>query len=153
MTRSTRNSRTIKASPEAIYRVFADADALAAWLAPEGMTGKVHNFDFTVGGGYEMSLFYPDTGEDFKGKTAENEDRFTARFVELSPPRKIVQAINFESDDPAFAGEMMMEVTFEPKEEGTDVTFIFTDIPPGIRPEDNEAGTESTLGKLARYIE
>jgi len=51
------------------------------------------------------------------------------------------------------AGEMIMEVTFEAEEGGTTVTILFKDIPPGIRPEDNEAGTRSTLEKLARYVE
>jgi hypothetical protein len=48
---------------------------------------------------------------------------------------------------------MIMEVTLEPKGKGTEVTFLFKNIPPGIRPEDNEAGTQSTLEKLARYVE
>jgi len=38
-------------------------------------------------------------------------------------------------------------------EDGTEVTMLFEDIPPGIRPEDNEAGTRSSLEKLARYVE
>ena len=42
---STRTSRVIKASREALYRAFTDPAALAVWLAPEGMTGKVHEFD------------------------------------------------------------------------------------------------------------
>jgi len=46
-----------------------------------------------------------------------------------------------------------MEVTFETKGNATKVTILFKNIPPGIRPEDNEAGTQSTLDKLARYVE
>src|SRR5215471_9028486 len=54
---STRTSRVIKASREALYRVFTDPAALAVWLAPDQMTAKVHEFDGRVGGGYQMSLF------------------------------------------------------------------------------------------------
>jgi uncharacterized protein YndB with AHSA1/START domain len=150
--RSTRNSRFIKASPEAIYQAFTDPAALAVWFAPGEMTGKVHRFDGRVGGGYQMSLFYPDSDKTSRGKSAEKEDRYSARFVELTPTR-IVQAITFDSDDPAFAGEMIMEVTFEPEVGGTTVTILFKNIPPGIRPEDNETGAELTLEKLARYVE
>ena len=46
-----------------------------------------------------------------------------------------------------------MEVTFEYRDNGTKVTFLFKDIPKGIKPEDNEAGTISTLEKLAHYVE
>jgi len=150
---STRTSRVIKASREALYRAFIDPAALAVCLAPEGMTGKVHEFDGRVGGGYRMSLFYLSSEQVYRGKTSEREDRFTARFVELTPPTRIVEAITFDSTDAAFAGEMTMVVTFEERNGGTEVTIVFENIPPGIRPEDNDAGTRSSLEKLARYAE
>jgi uncharacterized protein YndB with AHSA1/START domain len=153
MSASTQNTKHIKASPEAVYHAFVDPDALVKWLAPGDMTGKVHSFDARVGGGYQMSLFYSDSGEENLGKTASREDRFTARFVELSPPSRIVQAITFESENTAFAGEMTMTATFEAREDGTEVTIAFENLPPGVRPEDNEAGTEQSLEKLARLVE
>jgi uncharacterized protein YndB with AHSA1/START domain len=150
---STRTSRVIKAPSDALYRAFTDPAALAVWLAPGEMTGKVHAFDARVGGGYRMSLFYPASEQVYRGKTAEREDRFMARFVELTPPTRIVQAISFDSVDPAFSGEMTMVVTFEERDDGTEVTIVFEHIPSGIRPEDNETGCRSSLEKLARYLE
>jgi uncharacterized protein YndB with AHSA1/START domain len=152
-TTSTRNEKCIKATPEALYRAFTDPAALAVWLAPGDMTGEVHRFDGSVGGGYQMSLYYPSSETTFRGKTEDREDRYTARFVELTPPRRIVEAITFDSVDPAFEGEMIMEITCEAEDSGTTVCILFKDIPSGIRPEDNEAGTRSTLEKLARYVE
>jgi uncharacterized protein YndB with AHSA1/START domain len=152
-TASTRHSKFIKATPEALYRAFTDPAALAVWLAPGDMTGEVHSFDYRVGGGYQMSLYYPSSETTVRGKTEDREDRYTARFVELTPPRRIVEAITFDSADPAFKGEMSMLVTFEAEDGGTIVSILFEDIPPGIRPADNEAGTRSTLEKLARYVE
>src|SRR4029450_4140534 len=149
----TRNSKVIKASREALYRAFTNPAALAVWLAPGEMTGKVHAFDARVGGGYRMSLFYPASEQVYRGKTAEREDRFTARFVELMPPTRIVQAISFDSVDPAFSREMTMVVTFEERNGGTEVTIVCEHLPSGIRPEDNEAGCRSSLEKLARYLE
>ena len=46
-----------------------------------------------------------------------------------------------------------MTVTLAEKDGGTEVTLLFEGIPSGIRPEDNEAGTQSSLEKLARYVE
>ena len=46
-----------------------------------------------------------------------------------------------------------MTVTFEDRDGGTEVTILFEQIPPGIRPEDNDAGTRSPLEKLAHYVE
>jgi uncharacterized protein YndB with AHSA1/START domain len=150
---STRTARHIQASRETVYRAFTDPASLEAWLSPGEMTGKVHAFDGRVGGGYRMSLFYPASEQDARGKTAEREDRYSTRFLELTPPARIVQAISFDTADPAFAGEMTMTVTLEERDGGTVVTILFEHIPSGIRPEDNDAGTRSSLEKLARYVE
>jgi thioredoxin reductase/uncharacterized protein YndB with AHSA1/START domain len=149
----TRNSKFIKAPPEALYRVLTDPAALAVWRVPGDMTGEVHHFDYRVGGGYQMSLYYPSSEQTLRGKTSGREDRYTARFVELTPPRRIVEAIMFDSPDPAFQGEMIMEVTLEAEAGGTTVSIEFKNLPSGIQPEDNEAGTRSALEKLARYAE
>ncbi len=148
----TRTSKVIKAPREALYRAFIDPAALAVWLPPGEMTGEVYYFDARVGGGYRMSLFYPSSGNVFRGKTSEREDNFTARFVELAPPARIVQSITFNSADPAFSGEMTLAATFEVEDSGTRVTIECKHIPSGIRPEDNEAGCRSSLEKLARYV-
>jgi uncharacterized protein YndB with AHSA1/START domain len=100
-----------------------------------------------------MSLFYPPSEQVFRGKTSEREDNFTSRFVELDPPNRIVQSVTFNSTDPAFSGEMTMAATFEIEGGGTKVTIVCEHIPPGIRPEDNDAGSRSSLEKLAHYVE
>jgi uncharacterized protein YndB with AHSA1/START domain len=130
-----------------------DPAALVVWLPPGEMTGEFYSFDARVGGGYRMSLFYPPSEQVFRGKTSEREDNVTVRFVELVPPRRIVQAVTFNSPDPAFSGEMTMVIAFEAADGETEVTIVCENIPPGIRPEDNDAGCRSSLEKLARYVE
>jgi predicted N-acetyltransferase YhbS/uncharacterized protein YndB with AHSA1/START domain len=150
---TTRTSRFVRASPEAVYRACTDPTALAAWRAPGDMTARVHGFEAGVGGGYTMSLFYPASEAQPIGKTTAREDRYTARFLELTPPTRIVEAITFDAAEPAFGGEMTMTVTLAPRDAGTDVTIAFDGLPPGIRPEDNDAGTRAALDKLAQYVE
>jgi uncharacterized protein YndB with AHSA1/START domain len=149
----TRTSRVITARPEELYGAFMDPDALIAWLPPAEMTGELHEFDARVGGGYRMSLFHPPHERIFRGKTSEREDRLSVRSVELVPPRRIVEAVNFDTTDPAFLGEMTIVVTFEEVSGGTEVTFLCENLPPGLRPEDNEAGTQLSLEQLARRFE
>ena len=153
MTQTTQNSLNIRATPQEIYDAFINPRALEVWQAPGDMTAKVHDFDLRVGGGYRMSLFYPDNEKEAIGKTSGREDRFATRFIDLIPGEKIVQAINFETSNPDFAGEMIMEIKLEPIDNSTKVTILFKDIPQGIRPEDNEAGTISSLEKLAKYVQ
>ncbi len=66
-----------------------------------------------------MSLYYPSSEQVPRGKTAERDDRFMARLVELTPPTRIVWAISFDAVDPVFSGEV---VTFEENDGGIDVT-------------------------------
>lgn len=149
---STSTSRVINASPEALYAAFVDPAALVAWLPPAEMTGRMHAFDARVGGGYRMSLYYPASHHD-AGKTADGEDMVDVRFVELAPPRRLVEAIRFVSANAAFHGEMTLTVTLEPVAAGTNVTLAFTNLPPGLRPEDNDEGARLSLEQLARLVE
>ena len=153
MGQTTRNSRDIKASPKEVYNAFINPSAKELFQAPGDMTAKVHQFDQRVGGGYQMSLYYPESEKKMKGKTTNKEDKFYAKFVEIIPNEKIVEAIEFDTSNTELTGQMIMEVTFELIDIGTRVTFLFRNIPKGIRPEDNEAGTISTLEQLAGYVE
>jgi len=117
------------------------------------MTGKVHIFDLKVGGGYRMSLFYPPSERNFRGKTSDKEDMVNVRFVELTPPRRIVEKVSFVTDDPAFSGEMTLTATFGEVSGGTEVTLVFENLPPGLRSEDNDAGARLSLEQLARRFE
>jgi uncharacterized protein YndB with AHSA1/START domain len=149
----TRTSRVIRARPEELYAAFLDPAALIEWLPPAEMTGEIHAFDARVGGGYRMSLFYPPDQRCFRGKTADREDRVEVRFVELAPPRRIVEAVSFVTTDPAFFGETTMTATFEAVSGGTEVALVFDDLPPGLRADDNEAGARLSLEQLARRFE
>ena len=150
---STRTTRVIHARPEAIYGAFLDPAALMAWLPPAGMAARLHAFDPRPGGGYEMSLYSPPDERRFRGKTTEREDRVVVRFEELAPPRRIVETVRFVSDDAAFGGEMTLTVSIEPQADGSAVTMAFTGLPPGLRPEDNDAGARLSLAQLARHVE
>lgn len=149
----TRTSRIIKARPEELYAAFMDPGALVAWLPPGEMTGEIHEFDARAGGGYRMSLFYPPTERSSRGKTSDKEDMVTVRFVELAPARRIVEGVKFVTTNPALFGEMTIEITFEPVSGGTEVTFLCTNLPPGLRAEDNEAGSRLSLEQLAHRFE
>src|SRR5450755_1387710 len=119
---STQVSKIIKASRTAIYQACLDPDALASWRVPDNMKGQVHVFDAREGGTFRMSLTYMDRERSPGGKTSEGTDTFQGRFVELVPDEKIVELIEFESQDPRFAGVMKMTTSLADTAEGTEVT-------------------------------
>ncbi len=150
---STRVSRIIKAPRRAVYQAFLDPVSIVSWLAPDNMRGHVHVFDAREGGIFRISLTYQDQVHSLSGKTSEDTDTFQGRFVELIPYERIVEVIVFESQEPRFAGEMRMIVSFGDADGGTEVTVLCEDIPEGIRPEDNEMGCRESLQKLAALFE
>jgi uncharacterized protein YndB with AHSA1/START domain len=126
---TTRVSRMIKAPRRTVYAAFLDRDAIASWLAPETMTGRVHTFDPREGGIFRMSFTYQNPEDSQRGKTSEDTDTFEGRFVELVPDEKIVWVTEFESQDPGFAGEMRITFRLADAEGGTEVCVLCEDIP------------------------
>ncbi|AOH85897.1 ATPase [Sphingomonas panacis] len=145
-------ARTILASPRAIYRAFLDPETVTSWRPPKGMTAKIFHFDLRPGGGYRIAFIYDDA-EARQGKSSADADTFEGRFVELVPEEKIVEAITFESDDPAFGGTMTITTRLTPVRDGTKVTFVAENVPPGISSADHKTGMESTLKNLANLLE
>lgn len=150
---TTSVSRIISASPQAVYQAFLNPNSVASWLPPDTMTATVHNFDAREGGAIHMSLHYPDSDTTSQGKSSEHTDTFKGLFSELIPNEKIVWAVQFESDDASFSGKMTVSWILAPSGNGTQVTALCENIPSGIRPEDNEEGSRSTLEKLAAFVE
>lgn len=144
-------SRVIHSPVEAVYVAFADPFAWEQWLPPTGMSCRIEAFDFRESGQYRLVLTYADdTGS---GKTTSDEDVSEGVFVELTPNERVVQRIEFESDDPTFAGAMLMVWSLESLPDGTCVTITAEDVPEGISPEDHADGLQSTLENLARFVE
>ncbi|TAJ90069.1 SRPBCC domain-containing protein [Reyranella sp.] len=146
-------SRVIKASPRALYQAFLDPRAIAKWRPPTGMTARIFAFDAREGGGYRMAFDYAATDHSAQGKTSEHSDGFEGRFATLDPDRRIVEEIDFESDDPAFTGTMRLTTTFEPVAAGTMVTVLCENAPSGIKDSDHRVGIESSLANLAAFTE
>lgn len=146
-------SRVIAASSHTIYRAFVDPDAWIQWLPPQGMTGRIYEFNARPGGAYRMALTYRNEDHPNAGKFSDDTDMIVGRFVELIPNERIVQLVIFESDDPAFAGEMRMTWCLSPAAVGTEVSITCENVPEGIWKEDHDAGLRSTLENLAKFVE
>ena len=144
-------TRRLQASPSVVYDALIDPEAVRQWMVPEGMTSMVHSFDAREGGTFRISLTYD--VPTCIGKTDPQTDSFHGRFLELVPDEKVVQVIEFESEDPSMAGEMTITYRLRDAGDGTDLEGTHENLPPGVRPEDNETGWRMSLDKLARLVE
>ena len=88
-----------------------------------------------------------------RGKSTADSDVVEARFVEIVPGARVVQAVDFISDDPAYAGTMTMTWAVAAADAGTRVDIVAEDVPDGISAEDHAAGLASSLTNLAAYVE
>ncbi len=146
-------TRIINAAPETIYNAFLDPVSVSKWRPPEGMECRIDLFEPYVDGKFRMAFIYKNAEHEVRGKTSDNEDLVEGSFVELVPGRKIVEKVNFKSDDPSFAGTMTITTSFTPVNDGTEVRFTCEHVPPGIRPEDHQMGMHSSLENLAKFVE
>ena len=152
MGRTDTASRVIAAPPDRVYAALVDPDALAAWLPPAGMSGRFERFDARPGGSYRLVLTYDDASTA-PGKATADSDTTEARFVAIVPGVRVVQAVDFVSDDPAYAGTMTMTWEVTGTKEGTRVDMRADDVPAGISAEDHAAGMASSLANLAAHVE
>ncbi|WP_244537707.1 SRPBCC family protein [Mesorhizobium sp. YR577] len=152
MGRTDKASRIVTASPATVYNAFVDPAALVEWLPPKGMIARIETFEPKAGGHYRMALTYDAPDPSVRGKASEDTDIVEGRFVELVPNDRVVQIVTFESDDPAFAGEMKMTWSLRPVAGGTEVSIVCENVPEGISAEDHAAGLSSTLDNLAEFV-
>lgn len=152
MPRTDRASRFIAALPDDVYAALVDPEALMAWLPPTGMTGTFERFDLRPGGSYRLVLTYADASAS-RGKATANTDIVESRFIDLVPGVRVVQVVDFVSDDPAYAGTMTMTWELTEIDGGTRVDISADNVPDGIAAEDHAAGLFSSLVNLAQYLE
>src|ERR1700746_1381281 len=152
MPRTDRASRVIAAPPERVWAALVNPEALMAWLPPGGMTGRFERFDARPGGAYRMGLSHSHAS-GAPGKATAESDIVEARFVDIVPGERVVQAVDFVSDDPAYAGTITLTWQVPAVEAGTRVNIVATDVPDGITAEDHAAGLASSLAKLAAHVE
>lgn len=152
MTRTDTASRTVPAPLDRVYAALVDPEAMLQWLPPSGMTARFERFDARPGGGYRMVLTYADAS-GAPGKTTADSDVVDVRFIELVSGVRVVQAVDFECDDPAFTGTMTMTWELVATDDGTRVEIRAEDVPDGISASDHAAGLASSLSNLAAYLD
>lgn len=116
------------------------------------MAGRFEWFDPRPGGSYRLVLTYADP-HDPQAKSSGGSDVVDVRYVDIVPDDGIVQAVDFVSDAPEFAGTMTM--TWSVREEAgvNRVETVAADVPDGISAVDHAVGLAVSVDKLARSVE
>ena len=148
---STRIACHINAPRAIVYRALLDANSVATWRVPVGMTCHVHEFDAREGGSFRISLTYD--APIGTGKTTAHTDTYRGHFSKLVPNQQVVEVAEFETTDPNLLGAMTITTTLADAADGTDVLVVHEGIPSGVSATDNETGTRMALTNLAALVE
>ncbi|MBV9492583.1 MAG: SRPBCC family protein [Verrucomicrobia bacterium] len=140
--KTIRLHRVLRATPEAIYQAFLDADAMAKWLPPNGFTGKVHHLDAKVGGTYKMS---------FTNFTTGKSHTFGGTYLELKPHERIRYTNTFEAAN--LPGQMQTTVTLNQVFCGTELNITQEGVPETIPAEACYLGWQESLTLLTNLVE
>src|SRR5215217_5669224 len=125
-TPSTRLRQHVNAPRTEVYRALIDAQAVATWMVPDGMTSHVHAFDPREGGSFRISLTY-DTPSG-TGKTTAHTDTYHGRFLKLVPNEQVVEVMEFETDNDSMCGEMTVTFTLTEADGGTDILGVHENV-------------------------
>jgi uncharacterized protein YndB with AHSA1/START domain len=157
---STHITRHLRAPRAKVYAALIDGAAVAKWMVPNGMTSQVHAFDGRENGQFRISLTYDAPGGNTAhgnaapaGKTSAQTDTYHGRFAQLVPNERVVQVVEFETDNPALRGEMTITITLSDRDGGTELAAVHDHLPSGVPPADNELGWQLSLAKLAALVE
>ena len=115
---------------------------MAKWLPPYGFTGKVHQLDARVGGGYRMS---------FTNFTTGASHSFGGDYLELVPNERVRYTGTF--DDPNLPGVMQTTVTLRAVFCGAEMNVVQEGIPEAIPVEACYLGWQESLTLLGKLVE
>lgn len=111
----------------------------------------MHGFDAREGGRFRVSLTYDaPTGT---GKSSSRTGTYHGHFARLVPDEEVVEALRFETEDPALGGTMTMTTRLTDAAGGTDVLVVREGIPDAVPAADNATGTRMALANPARLVE
>lgn len=134
--------RIIQASPEKVFRAFADPIAHANWLPPYGFVCTVQQMDFKVGGSFKMTFINFSTGHSHS---------FGGEYLEIEQDTFIKYVDRF--DDPNLPGEMTTTVSLRKVICGTELKIEQTGIPEVIPAEMCYLGWQESLEKMRKLVE
>jgi uncharacterized protein YndB with AHSA1/START domain len=151
--RVDRASRHLAAPADRVFQALTNRDAVQGWLPPAGARAIVHAFEPRQGGAFRLTLVFDTPGETGARKSSSSTDVVDGEFLELVANELVRQRFTFRSDDPSFAGAMVMTWRLTQTTTGTQVDLAAENVPAGISPQDHEVGMASSLRNLAGYVE
>jgi uncharacterized protein YndB with AHSA1/START domain len=129
--------RRIKARPQLVFDAVTTAQGIAQWWGPDAGPVLVAESDARVGGRYRVRFRMLDA----------TEHESSGEFLEIVRPERVVMSWRWKGgvEDP---GESRVEITLKPVPEGTELTFVHSQLHDEETRRSHEGGWTGSLDKL-----
>jgi uncharacterized protein YndB with AHSA1/START domain len=129
--------RRIKARPQVVFDAVTTAEGIAHWWGPDAGPVLVAEADPRVGGRYRVRFRMLDS----------TEHESSGEFLEMSPPERVVMSWRWKGglEDP---GESRVEITLKAIPEGTELTFVHSQLHDEDTRRGHQEGWDGALDKL-----
>jgi len=141
--------RTFSATPEQVFAAWSNPEALGKWFGPQSHTCRVDNYEFKVGGKYQLSLIPGAEGSDCGD--GENASVCAGEFVQVDAPNLIVMSFSWieNADD---IGDTLLTIEIKAHADGSELILTHERLPDEDLRLAHMAGWESTLDGLQDFL-
>jgi uncharacterized protein YndB with AHSA1/START domain len=126
--------RRIKTQPSTIFDLVTTAKGISQWWGPDAGPVLSSNSDPRVGGQFQLRF------RTLSGAECES----SGEFLEFKPPERVRMTWVWAGDTEA----SLIEIVLRPTPEGTELTFIHSNLPDEKIARGHEKGWNGSLDKL-----
>jgi uncharacterized protein YndB with AHSA1/START domain len=134
--------RRIRARPEIIFDAVTTAEGIAQWWGPDAGPVLVAESDPRVGGRYRVR---------FVRMLDSTEYESSGEFLEVVRPERVVMSWRWRDGMPD-SGESRVEITLKAVSEGTELTFVHSQLRDEETRGSHEEGWAGALDKLEAHF-
>jgi uncharacterized protein YndB with AHSA1/START domain len=133
--------RRIKARPQIVFDAVTTADGIAQWWGPDAGPVLVAEVDRRVGGRYRVRFRMLDS----------TEHESSGEFLEIVPTERVVMSWRWKGgvEDPC---ESRVEIVLKAIPEGTELTFVHSQLHDEETRRSHEDGWTGSLDKLEAHF-
>ena len=133
--------RRIRARPQIVFDAVTTAEGIAQWWGPDAGPVLTAEADPRVGGRYRVRFRMLDS----------TEHETSGEFLEIVRPERVVLSWRWKGgvEDP---GESRVEITLKAVPEGTELTFVHSQLHDEETCRSHEAGWTGSLDKLEAHF-
>jgi uncharacterized protein YndB with AHSA1/START domain len=133
--------RRIKARPQVVFDAVTTAEGIAQWWGPDAGPVLLAEADARVGGRYRVRFRMLDN----------TEHESSGEFLEIVRPERVVMSWRWKGgvEDP---GESRVEISLKPLANGTELTFIHSQLKDQESSRSHEEGWTGALDKLEKHF-